>query len=67
MAFISGCQEGKATPRLVEVLCPKCRNIMDVFVRMGAENTGRTAAAEKCDSCGYVIEEGIVLTTLEEV
>ena len=26
--LISGCQEGKATPRLVEVLCPVCGEIL---------------------------------------
>ena len=29
---IKGCQEGKATPRLSEVKCPKCGQYVEVFV-----------------------------------
>ena len=29
----SGCQEGKMTPRLTEVCCPKCGESVEVFVR----------------------------------
>ena len=32
---IRGCQEGKVTPRLQEVKCPKCGEIVEVFVKMG--------------------------------
>ena len=67
MSILNGCQEGKATPKLVEVYCPKCRNIMEVFVNMGANLTGRTRFAEKCDQCGKEILEGTLLTELESV
>ena len=33
--LINGCQEGKGTPRLTEVKCPRCGEYVEVFVRMG--------------------------------
>ncbi len=33
--LIKGCQEGKGTPRLAEVKCPKCGEYVEVFVLMG--------------------------------
>ena len=33
--LINGCQEGKGTPRLTEVKCPKCGEYVEVFVKMG--------------------------------
>ena len=35
MSLISGCQEGKGTPRLAEVRCPKCGAWVEVFIKMG--------------------------------
>ena len=35
MSVIKGCQEGKGTPKLVEVKCPKCGEYVEVFVKMG--------------------------------
>jgi hypothetical protein len=32
---LKGCQEGKATPKMVEIKCPECGDIIEVFVRMG--------------------------------
>ena len=32
--LINGCQEGKGTPRLAEVKCPKCGEMVEVFVNM---------------------------------
>ncbi len=66
MAVIRGCQEGKGTPRLVEVKCPACAEVLEVFVKMGGsiEETGRTVGDEKCD-CGYIIESGTPLGELE--
>ena len=29
--LLNGCQEGKATPRLMEVKCPRCGEIVEVF------------------------------------
>ena len=59
MALISGCQEGKGTPRLVEVKCPRCGEYIEVFVQMGGAigKTGTLVADEKCD-CGYVLPAG---------
>ena len=33
--ILKGCEEGKATPKLVEVVCPRCGNELEEFVRMG--------------------------------
>lgn len=57
--LINGCQEGKGTPKLVEVKCPGCGEWVEVFVRMGGApgETGTLAAAEVC-ACGYVLPAG---------
>lgn len=59
MSLISGCQEGKATPRLVEVKCPNCGEFVEVFVKMGGEvgKTGTLVSDEVC-SCGYALKAG---------
>ncbi len=55
-----GCQEGKGTPKLTEIVCPRCGEIMEVFVKMGGgvTETGRLASDEAC-SCGFVAEAGM--------
>lgn len=59
MSLISGCQEGKATPRLSEVKCPVCGDYVDVFIKMGGEvgKTGTLVSDETCP-CGYVLKAG---------
>ena len=59
MSLIKGCQEGKGTPRLVEVRCPKCGEWVEVFVLMGGAigKTGTLASDEKCQ-CGHILLEG---------
>lgn len=61
--LISGCQEGKGTPRLVEVQCPKCGAWVEVFVKMGGAigETGTLVTDEVCD-CGHVLCAGSYLT-----
>ena len=62
-----GCQEGKATPKLTEVLCPECGEIGEVFVHMGgsADKTGRLASDEKCPKCGDIFAEGTPVSDYE--
>ena len=57
--LIRGCQEGKGTPRLTEVKCPKCGEMVEVFVLMGGPigKTGTLSCDEKCP-CGYVLPAG---------
>ena len=57
--LINGCQEGKGTPRLTEVTCPKCGQTVEVFVLMGGPigKTGTLASDETCDS-GHVLPAG---------
>ena len=57
--LIRGCQEGKGTPRLSEVRCPKCGDWVEVFVIMGGApgKTGTLAGGEEC-ACGAVLPAG---------
>jgi len=57
--LINGCQEGKGTPRLTEVKCPRCGEYVEVFVRMGGPigKTGTIVSDETC-VCGYILPEG---------
>jgi len=66
MSLIKGCQEGKGTPRLVEVKCPKCGNWVEVFIIMGGAfgKTGTLAADERCE-CGHILPEGSYETDYE--
>ena len=64
--LIEGCQEGKKTPRLSEIKCPRCGEWVDIFVRMGGRpgETGTLASSERC-TCGFVLEEGTYETDYE--
>ena len=66
MSLMSGCQEGKGTPRLAEVKCPNCGEWVEVFVKMGGAvgQTGTLVADEICD-CGYVLKMGSYETEYE--
>lgn len=57
--LLKGCQEGKGTPKLVDVKCPTCGAWVEVFVKMGgaAGQTGTLAADEVCE-CGRVLTAG---------
>ena len=61
--LINGCQDGKATPRLVEVKCPQCGEYVDVFVKMGGAfgQMGTLVSDEICQ-CGCVLQAGKYLT-----
>lgn len=60
MPILNGCQEGKATPKLTEIQCPHCKELMEVFVRMsgGAGETGTIVSDETCENCGYEVKAG---------
>ena len=66
MRLIDGCQEGKHTPKLMEVKCPGCGEYVEVFVQMGgaAGKTGTLVADEICD-CGRVLPGGSYVTDYE--
>lgn len=68
MAILDGCQEGKNTPKLLEICCPQCGNIMEIFAYMGGINsmTGRVVHDERCSKCGYVVAEGTPASSLTE-
>lgn len=65
--LINGCQEGKGTPRLTEVKCPKCGQYVEVFVLMGGPigKTGTLVSDETC-SCGHVLPGGSYETDYEQ-
>ena len=64
---IRGCQEGKGTPRLMEVKCPRCGQYVEVFVKMGGAigETGTLQADETC-VCGCVLPAGSYETDYEK-
>lgn len=66
--LINGCQEGKATPKLTEILCPDCGEIVEVFVQMGGAigKTGTLTSEERCPGCGKAFPIGSYLTEYEE-
>ena len=57
--LIKGCQEGKGTPRLSEVKCPRCGEYAEVFVIMGGVvgMTGTLKDNEVCP-CVYIFKAG---------
>ena len=65
--LIRGCQEGKGTPRLEEVRCPACGEMVEVFVKMGGNigQTGTLVADEVC-TCGYVLGSGTYATEYQK-
>ena len=65
MAVLKGCQEGKATPELREVKCPKCGADMEVFVYLTDGVAGKVHDETKCDACGYVVAEGTSIADLK--
>lgn len=67
MPLINGCQEGKGTPRLRSVKCPKCGEWVEVFVQMGGAigKTGTLVADETC-ICGHVLPAGSYEQDYEE-
>ena len=69
MGVVDGCQEGKKTPKIVEIKCPKCGEEIEVFVRMGGEvgMAGTLVSDETCDKCGYVAKEGTPLSEFQQV
>ena len=65
--ILAGCQEGKATPKLTEVKCPQCGDVIELFVRMGGgvNETGRTVGDGACEKCGYAVPEGSSISEFE--
>ena len=65
--IVRGCQEGKNTPRLEEVRCPRCGAWVEVFVKMGGAigETGTLVSEETC-ACGQVLPAGSYVTDYEQ-
>jgi len=57
--LLDGCHEGKHTPKLTEVKCPRCGQWVEVFIKLGGApgQTGTLVSQEVCD-CGYVLPAG---------
>ena len=59
MDLLDGCREGKHTPRLTEVLCPRCGRPVEVFVLMlGPSGLAGTLASDETCECGFVLPAG---------
>ena len=65
--LLKGCQEGKGTPKLVEVKCPKCGEYVEVIEQMGGAigKTGTLTADETC-ACGHILLAGSYETDYEQ-
>ena len=66
MSLLSGCHEGKHTPKLTEVKCPRCGEWVEIFIQLGgkAGQTGTLIHDEKC-SCGHILPAGSYETDYE--
>ena len=65
--LLDGCREGKHTPRLAEVLCPKCGRPVEVFVLMlGPAGTAGTLASDETCECGHVLPAGSFADSYEK-
>ena len=64
--IIEGCHEGKHTPRLSEVKCPRCGAWVEVFIQLGgkAGQTGTLIHDEQCE-CGHILPAGSYETDYE--
>lgn len=56
---MAGCHDARNAVTILEVVCPKCGEIMEAF---GVDGKLRADAA--CENCGHVIPEG---TPVEEL
>ena len=64
--LLDGCHEGKHTPRLTEVKCPKCGEWVEVFVKMGgAPGETGTLVSDECCICGQRLPAGSYETDYE--
>lgn len=65
--LLDGCHEGKHTPRLAEILCPQCGEIVEVFVKMGGApgQTGTLVTTERCE-CGFLLKAGSYASDYEK-
>ncbi len=65
--LIKGCQEGKGTPKLEEIKCPRCGEYVEVFVKMGGAigQTGTLISDEVC-ACGHHFPTGSYLSDYKE-
>lgn len=65
--LLDGCQEGKHTPRLTEVRCPKCGAYVEIFVMLGGKAgvTGTLMSNEVC-VCGHILPAGSYASDYED-
>ena len=69
MSILQGCQEGKSTPKLVEIKCPQCGEVIEVFIRLGGlkNAAGVTVGDAKCEKCGYAVPEDTDVSKFESI
>ena len=51
----------------MEVLCPQCGQILEIFVKMGGApgQTGTLVTSERCE-CGFLLREGSYTSDYEK-
>lgn len=54
MSVFAGCQDARNMTSIKEVQCPKCKEVIEAF-----ERDGHTVGDSVCETCGYVIPEGV--------
>lgn len=59
MSIMNGCHDARNMVGIVEVVCPKCKQDMEGFLRDGV-----LAAEARCENCGLAIAAG---TKVEEL
>ena len=64
--LLDGCHEGKHTPKLTEVRCPRCGEWAEVFIHLGGRlgQTGTLVSDERCP-CGFLFPVGSYETEYE--
>ncbi len=53
MSIMNGCHDARNMVGIVDVVCPKCKQNMEAFLR-----DGMLAAEARCESCGFAIAAG---------
>lgn len=56
---MNGCRDARNMVGIVEVICPKCQQDLEVFIR-----DGMLAAEARCERCGFTLSAG---TAAEEL
>lgn len=59
MSILTSCQDVRNNFVLKEIACPKCGNLIELFIR-----DGKTVGTAKCDICGVTISDGLQVSKI---